>query len=149
MKDISKSTCQVDSIGEDEQHQNWQNLDDMPKPIKDPYKKPMHQCIFCKYNIPLDYKNVQLLSQFISQHTGIVYSQHVTGLCHFKQTELEETVHKARMLGLMPFFYKETMFVLDEPNLFNPFKNNLKQIEDNYDKRQLNADPTILDTEKK
>lgn len=105
---------------------------------KDPFKKPMHQCIFCKNNIPLDYKNTQLLSQFISPHTGIVYSQQVTGLCHHKQTELENTVFKARKLGLMPFFFKETTYVND-PKLFNPFANNLRRIEDNFDKRKFNS----------
>ncbi|RNA15230.1 28S ribosomal mitochondrial [Brachionus plicatilis] len=109
---------------------------------KSPYRKKQHQCIFCKYNVPLDYKNVQLLSQFVSPHTGLLYGQEVTGLCYFKYKELENTLFKARKLGLMPFFYKETVFVND-PNLFDPFKNNLKQIPDDYDKRKLNADPKI------
>jgi ribosomal protein S18 len=112
----------------------------MPQPIADPYKKSVHQCIFCKYNIPLDYKNIQLLSQFVSQHTGIVFSQQVTGLCNFKQAELEKTIHTAKLIGLMPFFYKESTYVLNEPSLFNPFKNNLREIEDNHDKRKLNVD---------
>lgn len=109
---------------------------------KDPFRKKMHQCIFCKYNVPLDYKNVQLLSQFVSPHTGLLYSQEVTGLCYFKYKELENTLFKARKLGLMPFFYKETVFVND-PNLFDTFKNNLKQIVDDFDKRKLNTDPKI------
>lgn len=46
--------------------------DDMPKKLdSDPFKKESHQCVFCKHNIPLDYKNVQLLSQFVSPYTGI------------------------------------------------------------------------------
>ncbi|CAF0802913.1 unnamed protein product [Brachionus calyciflorus] len=106
----------------------------------DPYQKKQHQCIFCKYNVPLDYKNVQLLSQFVSPHTGTLYSQEVTGLCYFKYRELENTLFKSRKLGLMPFFYKETLFVND-PQLFDPFKNNLKPIPNNYDNRKLNADP--------
>lgn len=112
------------------------------QPVKlqdDPYKKKMHQCIFCKYKIPLDYKNVQLLSQFVSPHTGIIYSQQVTGLCHYKYVELENTIFRARKLGLLPFFYKETFFTSD-PKLFDPFKNNLKNIPNNYDKRKLNSD---------
>lgn len=108
---------------------------------KDPYEKKIHQCVFCKYNVPLDYKNVQLLSQFVSPHTGMLYSQDVTGLCYLKYRELEKTLFKARKLGLMPFFYKETIFVSD-PQLFDPFKNNLKSIPNNYDKRKLNSDPT-------
>jgi small subunit ribosomal protein S18 len=114
--------------------------DDQPiKLEKDPFKNEMYQCIFCKYNIPIDYKNVQLLSQFVSPHTGIMYSQQVTGLCHYKYIELEKTIFKAKKLGLMPFFYKETTFI-DDPVLFNQFKNNLKQIPNNYDKRKFNSD---------
>lgn len=131
-----KATCDyVAKSGEDGEG------DVMPVNIgKDPFRKKMHQCIFCKYNIPMDYKNVQLLSQFVSPHTGVLYSQEVTGLCHYKYVELENTLFKARSLGLMPFFYKETLFLKD-PKLFDPFKNNLKQIPNNYDRRVLNRPP--------
>lgn len=125
--------------------------DNNDRPVQldsDPYKKKMHQCIFCKYDVPLDYKNTQLLSQFVSQHTGLVYSQEVTGLCVYKYKELEETVRKARRLGLMPFFYKETLFIND-PLLFDPYKNNLKSIPNNYDKRKLNSTDTIDDAASK
>ena len=108
-------------------------------PVGDPYKMPMRQCIFCKHNVPLDYKNVQLLSQFMSPYTGIVYNQQVTGLCHWKQTEVERTIAKSKMLGFMPFFYKETTFVTD-PRLFDPLKNNLRSIPNSFDKRKLTAD---------
>ncbi len=128
--EATKSLCQS----------TQQDNNDMPiKLEQDPFKNEMHQCIFCKYNIPIDYKNVQLLSQFVSPHTGIMYSQQVTGLCHYKYIELEKTIFKAKKLGLMPFFYKETTFV-DDPKLFDQFKNNLKQIPNNYDKRKLNSD---------
>lgn len=112
----------------------------MPKKIgEDPYKKKEHQCIFCKHDIPLDYKNVQLLSQFVSPQTGIIYSQQVTGICYYKYIELENTIIKARRLGLMPFFYKETMFT-QEPELFNPMKNVLREIPNNYDDRKFTKD---------
>lgn len=106
---------------------------------KDPFKPEAHQCVFCKYNIKLDYKNVQLLSQFVSPHTGIVYSQKATGLCYFKQEELEKTVFKAKRLGLMPFFYKETVFLKD-PSLFDSYKDNLKYVRTDFDNRTLTAD---------
>jgi small subunit ribosomal protein S18 len=132
------------------QHNLQEEDSDMPLSSieNDPYKKKMHQCIFCTHNIPLDYKNTQLLSQFVSPHTGLVYSQEVTGLCIYKYKELEETVFRARKLGLMPFFYKETMFVSD-PEVFDPYKNNLKQIPNNYDKRILNAESTPQNTNNK
>jgi small subunit ribosomal protein S18 len=123
-----------------------QEESDLPVNLKeDPFTKKIHQCVFCKYNIPLDYKNTQLLSQFVSQHTGIIYSQEVTGLCVYKYKELEATINKSRRLGLMPFFYKETVF-LSDPELFDPYRNNLKPIPNNYDRRKLNADPADNDT---
>ena len=128
---IGKNTCEHDSKNSTEH---------LPlKLSKDPFAKKMHQCIFCKYKIPLDYKNVQLLSQFVSPQTGIVYSQQVTGLCYYKYSELENVVFKAKKLGLMPFFYKETVYTKD-PAIFDPFANNLKKIPNNYDRRKLNAD---------
>ena len=112
----------------------------MPKKLdQDPYKKTEHQCIFCQHDIPLDYKNVQLLSQFVSPQTGITYSQQVTGICYHKYIELENTIIKARRLGLMPFFYKETMYT-EQPELFNPAKNALREIPNNYDKRKFTRD---------
>jgi small subunit ribosomal protein S18 len=139
-----------------------ESKDDMPKKMEkgDPFKKDQYQCIFCKHNIPIDYKNVQLLSQFVSPYTGfylffnfylekksydlihyigIIYSQQVTGLCLPKYEELQNNIIKARRLGLMPFFYKETSFQKD-PHLFNPNYNSLKEIPNNYDQRKLNSD---------
>lgn len=58
---------------EDKNEINYcESKDDMPKRMTngDPYKKDSFQCIFCKHNIPIDYKNVQLLSQFVSPYTG-------------------------------------------------------------------------------
>ena len=115
--------------------------DDLPKAsqlCEDPYKKTQHQSVFCQNDIPLDYKNVELLSQFVSPQTGIIYSQQVTGLCYSKYLELENTIVKARRLGMMPFFYKETMYA-QENELFNPAKNILREIPNNYDQRKFTS----------
>ena len=134
------NTCEHSGSSQLAESSSFDDSNDMPVKLKqDPYTKKMHQCVFCKYNIPLDYKNTQLLSQFVSQFTGLVYSQEVTGLCLYKYKELEETIFKARRLGLMPFFYKETLF-LNDPELFDPSKNNLREAPDNFDKRKLVAD---------
>ena len=129
-----------DYEGECDHSSKYADREHLPVKLeKDPFKKEMHKCVFCKYKIPIDYKNVQLLSQFVSPHTGIVYRQEVTGLCHFKQSELERTVNKAKKIGLMPFFYKETDFRSDH-EVFNPFSTQLKNIPDNFDKRKLNSE---------
>ncbi|PVD31059.1 hypothetical protein C0Q70_10336 [Pomacea canaliculata] len=41
--------------------------DDMPvSSMPDPFKPEQKRCILCKHNIDVDYKNVRLLSQFVS-----------------------------------------------------------------------------------
>lgn len=57
-------------------------------------------CILCKFKIEPDYKNVRLLSQFQSRHTGRVYGKHITGLCSYKQTQVEQEIIKAQNSGL-------------------------------------------------
>ena len=117
-----------------------QASDDLPVKLKsDPFKSSIRKCIFCMANIPIDYKNTQLLSQFVSPQTGILYSQQVTGLCAHKYDEVAKAVTKSKRLGLMPYFHKESSYVTD-PKLFDASDNKLKLIPDNLDKRKLNSD---------
>ncbi|XP_047379472.1 28S ribosomal protein S18c, mitochondrial-like [Sciurus carolinensis] len=37
--------------------------EDLPVPMENPYKEPLKKCILCEKRV--DYKNVQLLSQFV------------------------------------------------------------------------------------
>ncbi|KAG7190051.1 hypothetical protein KM043_006197 [Ampulex compressa] len=92
---------------------------DMPTLDKNPYSKEIRQCILCKYNIEPDYKNVRLLSQFQSRHTGRVYDRHITGLCKSKQLKVENEIAKAQHACLMGFMTKDPKFV-DDPKLFDP-----------------------------
>lgn len=101
--------------------------DDRPKQINDPYLPAPQKCIFCTNNIKIDFRNTKLLSQFISPQTGFVFNQRITGLCYFKQVEIEKAILKARRFNLMPYKWKETVY-LDDPKLFNPYENNLKKV---------------------
>lgn len=101
--------------------------DDRPKPIKDPYLPAPKKCIFCENNLKIDFRNTKLLSQFISAQTGFIFNQRTTGLCYFKQIELEKAIWKARRFHLMPYKWKETIY-LDDPKLFSPYENNLKKV---------------------
>jgi ribosomal protein S18 len=78
-------------------------------------------------NIKIDFRNTKLLNQFISPQTGFIFNQRTTGLCYFKQVELEKAILKARRFSLMPYKWKETVY-LDDPRLFNPFENTLKKV---------------------
>ncbi|RDD41969.1 28S ribosomal protein S18c, mitochondrial [Trichoplax sp. H2] len=53
-------------------------------------------CALCK--IKIDYKNVRLLSQFISNDTGMIYGRRITGLCGHKQKELTKAIRRARTM---------------------------------------------------
>ncbi|XP_060824683.1 small ribosomal subunit protein bS18m [Bombus pascuorum] len=92
---------------------------DKPIDIKNPYEKERRLCILCKLNINPDYKNVRLLSQFQSRHTGRIYEKHITGLCDYKQKKVEQEINKAQQCGLMGYMTKDPKFVND-PMLFDP-----------------------------
>ncbi|KAI5704591.1 hypothetical protein M8J76_010327 [Diaphorina citri] len=89
--------------------------------LKNPFQKEKVVCILCKMKIKPDYKNIKLLSQFVSAFTGRVYGRHITGLCKEKQEMVEKEITKARQAGLMPYYFKNVEFAHD-PELFDPDK---------------------------
>lgn len=95
---------------------------DMPEVnTQNPYEVEKTKCVLCKYNITPNYKNVRLLSQFQSQHTGMVFGRHITGLCKHKQAQVEEEIKKAQQCGFMGIWTKDLNYV-EDPKLFDPFK---------------------------
>ncbi|XP_022080629.1 uncharacterized protein LOC110973815 [Acanthaster planci] len=102
---------------EGEQHQ--EQSPDHPQPsIEDPFKEPVEPCILCKSKVPVSYKNVQLLSQFVSPNTGRIYGRYITKLCSYQQRRVTKAIKRARKMGFMPYMYRETIFLKD-PNLFD------------------------------
>uniref|UniRef100_A0A3P9HE67 Small ribosomal subunit protein bS18m n=1 Tax=Oryzias latipes TaxID=8090 RepID=A0A3P9HE67_ORYLA len=91
-----------------------QQGDDVLVKMENPYKQPQRGCILCNVNV--DYKNTQLLSQFISPHSGRIYGRHLTGLCGRKQKEVSKAIKKAQALGFMPVTHKHPQFMKD-PNI--------------------------------
>uniref|UniRef100_A0A673U8R3 Small ribosomal subunit protein bS18m n=1 Tax=Suricata suricatta TaxID=37032 RepID=A0A673U8R3_SURSU len=85
--------------------------EDLPIPMENPYKEPLKKCILCGKRV--DYKNVQLLSQFISPFTGCIYGRHITGLCGKKQKEITKAIKRAQILGFMPVIYKDPAYLKD------------------------------------
>ncbi|XP_069674317.1 small ribosomal subunit protein bS18m isoform X2 [Periplaneta americana] len=70
---------------------------DMPiEDIENPFKREKVQCILCQYKIVPDYKNVKLLSQFVSPYTGRTYGRHITRLCAAQQARVEKEIIKAQ-----------------------------------------------------
>ncbi|XP_066910746.1 small ribosomal subunit protein bS18-like [Clytia hemisphaerica] len=77
-------------------------------------------CILCPHkntDIQIDYKNVRLLSQFVSPNTGRIYGRKITGLCDKKQKEVTNAINRARRIGLMPITMKYFDFH-EDPKLF-------------------------------
>ncbi|XP_041825254.1 28S ribosomal protein S18c, mitochondrial [Melanotaenia boesemani] len=91
-----------------------QHKDDMLVNMENPYKEPQKGCVLC--NITVDYKNIQLLSQFVSPHTGRIYGRHITGLCGRKQKEVSKAIKKAHSMGFMSVTHKHPQFMKD-PNI--------------------------------
>ncbi|XP_056424757.1 28S ribosomal protein S18c, mitochondrial [Hyla sarda] len=90
---------------------NQAALEDMPQKMENPFKEPPQRCILC--GIPVDYKNTQLLSQFVSPHTGRIYGRHITGLCGLKQKAVSKAIKRAIIMGFMPDTYKDPAYLKD------------------------------------
>ncbi|KAM7368578.1 hypothetical protein PAMP_012905 [Pampus punctatissimus] len=93
-----------------------QQKDDVLVKIENPYKEPRKGCVLC--NVTVDFKNIQLLSQFISPYTGRIYGRHITGLCGIKQKEVSKAIKKAHSMGFMSVTHKHPQFMKD-PNICN------------------------------
>ncbi|XP_061886874.1 28S ribosomal protein S18c, mitochondrial [Entelurus aequoreus] len=92
---------------------NVQKHDELVK-MDNPYKAPVIGCVLCK--VTVDFKNTQLLSQFISPHTGRIYGRHITGLCGRKQKQISKAIKKAHSMGFMSVTHKHPQFMRD-PNI--------------------------------
>ena len=80
--------------------------------MENPFKKERKVCILCKLNIDPDYKNIRLLSQFQSRHTGGIYEKHITGLCDYKQNKVVQEIRKAQQAGNISFYFNITLHIL-------------------------------------
>uniref|UniRef100_A0A3B5MDH8 Small ribosomal subunit protein bS18m n=1 Tax=Xiphophorus couchianus TaxID=32473 RepID=A0A3B5MDH8_9TELE len=79
--------------------------------VGNPSRESKKGCVLC--NVTVDFKNIQLLSQFVSPHTGRIYGRHITGLCGRKQKEISKAIKKAHSLGFMPVTHKYPEFMKD------------------------------------
>ncbi len=71
-----------------------------------PFENKKRFCPFSQQNSPLiDYKDVRLLSRYISEKGKIVPSR-ITGVSKKKQKELSKAIKRARFLALMSYTNK-------------------------------------------
>ena len=61
-------------------------------------------CIFCKHpeNFDIDYKNIELLSRYVSGK-GKILSRRMSGNCARHQRRLAEEIKRARYLALLAY----------------------------------------------
>ena len=72
-------------------------------PARRPFHRRRKTCPFSGANAPrIDYKDVKLLSRYISERGKIVPSR-ITAVSQKKQRELAQAIKRARFLGLLPY----------------------------------------------
>lgn len=59
-------------------------------------------CKFCTEAVEMDYKNVDLLSDFINDRKKIAPRRN-SGLCAYHQRKLAAVIKQARVMALLPF----------------------------------------------
>ena len=68
-----------------------------------PFFRRRKSCPFTGEGAPkIDYKDVKLLSRYISERGKIVPSR-ITAVCAKKQRDLATAIKRARFLGLLPY----------------------------------------------
>lgn len=73
-----------------------------PKPKTFGFKK---SCVFCKKEFDINYKNIELLSRYMSSK-GKSLSRRITGNCAKHQRKLAREIKLARYLSLLPYVVK-------------------------------------------
>ena len=58
-------------------------------------------CVFCKKDLDIDYKNLELLSRYVSGK-GRYISRRISGNCAKHQRRLTQEIGKTRFLSLLP-----------------------------------------------
>jgi small subunit ribosomal protein S18 len=71
-----------------------------------PFNRRRKTCPFSSDSSPrIDYKDVRLLSRYVSERGKIVPSR-ITAVSALKQRELARAIKRARFLGLLPYVIK-------------------------------------------
>lgn len=66
------------------------------------YRKKKKVCPMCAGK-EVDYKNVEVISRFVSKEKGKILPKRVTGCCALHQRHIAGEVKKARFMALLPF----------------------------------------------
>jgi small subunit ribosomal protein S18 len=76
-----------------------------PGDDKTPMRRRMQRrkvCRFCAERVPIDYKDVRTLGNFITERGKVIPSR-ITGNCALHQRDLTTAIKRARIIALLPF----------------------------------------------
>lgn len=59
-------------------------------------------CVFCKNDVEIDYKNLELLTRYVSSR-GKILSRRISGNCAKHQRKVSREIKRARFLNLIPY----------------------------------------------
>ncbi len=59
-------------------------------------------CIFCKKDLEIDYKDVETVRRHLTNR-GKIKSRRITGVCAKHQRKLTKEIERARFLNLVPY----------------------------------------------
>ena len=59
-------------------------------------------CVFCKNEVEIDYKNLELITRYISSR-GKILSRRISGNCAKHQRKVSREIKRARFLNLVPY----------------------------------------------
>lgn len=59
-------------------------------------------CVFCEKKLEIDYKNIELLSRYVSSK-GKIVSRRISGNCAKHQRKITREIKRARFLNLIPY----------------------------------------------
>ena len=60
------------------------------------------ECSFCKSELDIDYKNLELLTRYVSSR-GKILSRRISGNCAKHQRKVSREIKRARFLNLIPY----------------------------------------------
>ncbi|UCD15294.1 MAG: 30S ribosomal protein S18 [Candidatus Omnitrophota bacterium] len=78
---------------------NVSNKRRKPRPGIVRFKK---KCVFCQKKLEIDYKNIELLSRYVSSK-GKMISRRISGNCAKHQRKISKEIKRARFLNLIPY----------------------------------------------
>jgi len=76
-----------------------------PKEVKKTVTKGVRfkkDCVFCKNDLEIDYKNIELVSRYVSSR-GKIFSRRISGNCAKHQRKLTREIKRARFLNLISY----------------------------------------------